>query len=175
MKTPLLLLALSVSVLCAAEPQPSFVWQGRKIIIADLEKVDEVRAKLADGTIIPLSAVPPLLRAGIAPIPPTGTLIAQKVLQILPDGLLLSKDAFVTRTSTVIYDPVFLRGYPGVATLDRTLACYAEPEGQYTYTTLRGEVKTVDAWKWTGWPQARPSPPPLLPGSKITGSSLDRK
>lgn len=169
----LLSICTLVVALHAAEPPASFVWQGRTIPVAQLEKVDATRARLPDGTVIPISAVPPLLRSGIAPVPPPGRLFPSlRVIQILSHGLLMSPGPD--------QEPILLRlpEAPDRKTglqPDQTTSCYATTDGQYTYVTTTGAEKTVDAYKWTGRPQAAPPPPQLLPGSKITGSSLDRK
>jgi hypothetical protein len=159
----------------ASGPVPSFVWQGRNIIVSQIERADETRVRLPDGTLIPLSAVPPLLRAGIAP-PAPGTLLKNlRVLQILDEGLLMIPEPVRTQT----FDAIFLR-------LDRApdrkngiqpeqvMTCYAVRDGSFTYIARGGAEKTVEAWKWVPTPPPVP-PPALIPGSRLTGSALDRK
>jgi hypothetical protein len=149
MKTLLILCALTCT-LHAAEPPPSFVWQGKTISLSHLVKVDETRVRLADGTMIPISAVPPLLRSRLGPVPPAGSLLTGiRVVQILKDGLLMMPQ----NTDT----PIFLRlpeapdRKNGIQP-DQTMTCYAVSDGLYTYITRDGAEKTINAWLWTGRP-----------------------
>lgn len=168
MTSRLLIICLALAHALHAAPPPSFVWQGKTIFVESLEMVDETRARLPNGTVIPISAVPPLLRAGIAPVPPPGELISHRVFQILPDGLLLNAGFDGAKIH-----PVFLRGCPEKVALDRDVTCYVAPDGKYAYTTLRGEEMNVPAYRWTGWPIARPKQESALPGG-LKGSALGR-
>ena len=187
MKT-ILILTLA-SALHAAEPQPSFVWQGRTVAVSALERVDATSARLPDGTTIPIAAVPPLLRAAIPPRPP-GTLFTNlRVLQILSDGLLMIPQTVVRSDWSKLdkrwirteqnFDPIFLRldhvpdRKNGIQP-DQSMTCYAVRDGQYTYIATTGAEKTVESWQWVPSPPAQPKPA-ILPGGKLTGSALDRK
>jgi len=152
MKTTILFSLITASALLAA-PEPSFVWQGKTIFAWQVKRVDETRVRLPDGAVIPLTSVPPLLRGAIPAN--AGHAIANEVLQVLPDGLLLKVSTRYAGAGAAweeLREPIFLRGYPeaGKVVDGSFIRCRSEPDGRYTYTAVTGAARTVAAYRWTG-------------------------
>jgi hypothetical protein len=180
MKIRIVTLCTALATALHAAPPASFVWHGKTVVLAETERLNDGQIRLRDGSIVPVSAVPVILRHAI-PARPAGREISNRVLQVLPDGLLLAVTVtHIEPYGTVwekTYDPVFLRGHPEQEKLvDGSLVhCLAADDGRYTYTAVNGAARTVAALRWVGEYRPPEKPSAFGTGSRITGSALDRK
>jgi len=124
-----------------------------------------------------------------------GELLRGRGFQLTPDGVLIDPTTLTQRISGMAADPILLRGHPQPeALVEQDVAVYAAEDGKYQYTALNGLTKTVRARRYVAdgtaprgqSPSTAPafgasrnaSPATPLPfggGSKMQGSSLDRR